>query len=88
MKKLEIQLGLNSIQYIKEKSCYNNNYYKIEPYGDWCCFFNGNDVIEEVCHEDEDYYTFTLGHFNNEEFVGVLQWDGDYGKNLFDYVKE
>ena len=44
--------------------------------------------IEEVCHEEEDYYTFTLGHFNNEEFVGVLQWDSEYGEDLFDYIKE
>ena len=87
MKLLNIQLALNSIKHLKEKSCYNHNYYEIEPYG-WCWFFNGNNVIEVVCHEEENYDTFTLGHFNNEEFVGVLQWDGEYGEDLFDYVKE
>lgn len=87
MEILHISLGLNSIKHLKEKSCYNCNYYEIEPYGDWCYFF-GNNVIEEACHEEEDYYTFTLGHFNNEEFVGVLQWDSEYGEDLFDYIKE
>lgn len=88
MKILEIYLGLNSIKHLKEKSHYNCNYYEIEPYGDWCCFFNGSNIIEEVCHEEENYYTFTLGYFNNKEFKGVFQWDGDYGKALFDYAKE
>ena len=88
MKLLEIQLGLNSIKHLEEKSYYNCNYYEIEPYGDWCCFFNGNNVIEAVCHEEENYCTFTLGHFNNEEFIGVLQWSSEYGEGLFDYIKE
>lgn len=88
MTMLEISLGLNSIKHLEEKSHYNCNYYEIEPYGDWCCFFGGNNIIEEVCHEEEDYCTYTLGHFNNEEFESVLQWDGDYDKDLFDYIKE
>lgn len=88
MKLLKILLVLNSIKHLEDKSCYNCNYYEVEPYGDWCCFFNGNNVIEAVCHEEDDYYTFTLGHFDNEEFVGVLQWYGEYGEDLFDYIKE
>ena len=47
MKKLEIQLGLNTIKHLEEKSQYNCNYYELEPYGDWCIFFNGNNIIEE-----------------------------------------
>ena len=39
MKMLKIQLGLNSIKHIEDKSCYNCNYYELEPYGDWCIFF-------------------------------------------------
>lgn len=39
MKMLKIQLGLNSIKPIEEKSHYNCNYYELEPYGDWCIFF-------------------------------------------------
>ena len=87
MKTLEIPLALKSIKHLDEKSHYNCNYYEIEPYGDWGCFFNGNNVIEDVCHEEENYNTFTLGHFNNEEFVGVLQWNSDYGNALLDYIE-
>ena len=83
MKKLNISLGLKSVEHLKDKSCYNCNYYELQSYGDWCCFFNGNNIIEEVCHEDEDYCTYTLGHFDGEEFVGVLEWSGEYGENLF-----
>ena len=83
MKILKISLGLNSIRYLEEKSHYNCNYYEIEPYGDWCCFFNGNNIVEAICHEDDDFYTYSLGHFDGEEFVGVLEWNGDYGEKLF-----
>jgi hypothetical protein len=89
MKLLKMRLVLNSIKHLKEKSCYNCNYYEVEPYGDWCCFFDGNNIIKAVCHEEENYYTFTLGHSNNEEeFVGVLSWDSEVGEDLFDYIKE
>ena len=83
MKLLKISLGLNSIRHLEEKSYYNCNYYEIEPYGDWCYFFNRNNIVEAVCHEDEDYYTYSLGHFEDKAFVGVLQWNGDYGEKLF-----
>ena len=80
---MKISLGLNSIRSLEEKSHYNCNYYEIEPYGDWCCFFSGNNIIEAVCNEDEGYYTYTLGHFEDNEFVAVLSWDGEYGEKLF-----
>ena len=87
MKNLEIQLGLNTIKHLEEKSQYNCNYYELEPYGDWCVFFNGNNIIEEICHEEDDFYTYSLGHFDGEEFVSVLQWDGEYGETIFDWRK-
>lgn len=83
MKKLNIYLCLNSVKHLKDKSYYNRNYYELEPYGDWCIFFNGNNIVEEICHEDEDYCSYTLGHFDGDEFVGVLEWTGDWGETLF-----
>ena len=83
MKLLKIQLGLKSIKHLEEKSHYNCNYYELEPYGDWCIFFNGNNIIEEICHEEDDFYTYSLGHFDGNEFVGVVQWDDEYGEKLF-----
>ena len=83
MTKLNISLGLKSVKHLEDKSFYNCNYYEIEPYGGWCAFHNGNNIIEAVCHEDDDYYTYSLGHFEGKEFVPVLEWDGEYGEKLF-----
>ena len=83
MKKLNISLVVESVKHLENKSCYNCNYYELEPYGDWCVFFNGNNIIEAICHEDDDFYTYSLGHFEGDEFVGVVQWDGEYGEKLF-----
>lgn len=71
------------IQFYLDKSCYNCNYYELEPYIDWCIFCNGNNIIEAVCREDDEYYTYSLGHFEGDEFVPVLEWDGEYGEKLF-----
>ena len=83
MQILNISLELKSAKRLEDKSYYNCNYYELEPYGDWCIFFNGNNIIEEICHEEDDFYTYSLGHFDGEEFVGVLQWDGEPDEKLF-----
>ena len=83
MKKISIPLSLESIKRLEDKSCYNRNYYELEPYGDWCLFLNGNNIIEEICHEEDDFYTYSLGRFDGEEFVGVLEWDSEPGEKLF-----
>ncbi len=87
MKVLKIPLGLSSIQPIEERSRYNCNYYEIKSYGDWCSFLNGNNIIEETCYEDEDYCVFTLGHFEGDDFIGVLEWSSDYGEDLSHYIE-
>ena len=86
MKKISIPLSLKSIKHLADKSCYNCNYYELEPYGDWCIFFNGNNIVEEICHEEADFYTYTLGHFEDEEFIGVLQWDGELDEKIFSLI--
>ena len=83
MIKLNISLELKTVKHLEDKSCYNCNYYELKPYGDFCVFFNGNHIVKAVCHEDDDYYTYSLGHFDGNEFVPVLEWDGEYGENLF-----
>lgn len=77
--KLNIPLFLSSITHLKDKSCYNNNYYQIENYGDACCLF-GNNVIHEICHEDENYFELELGYFDLKGvFHEELSWTSDYG---------
>lgn len=83
MKKLNICLCLKSVKHLKDKSYYNCNYYELEPYGDGSIFFNGTNIVKAVCYEDDNYYTYSLGYFDGDEFVPVLEWDGEYGENLF-----
>ena len=80
MQNMKIELGIERYEHLKDKSCYNHNYYKLESYGDWCNL--PYSILLEECHEDENYFTFSLGKFNEKgEFVCVLEWDSDYGCN-------
>ena len=83
MKKLNIYLCLNSVKHLKDKSYYNRNYYEFEPYGDWCIFFNGNNIVEEICHEDEDYCSYTLGHFDGDEGSLYMTFPDEELKQIF-----
>lgn len=67
-----IKLPSRAIIHIKEKSAYNNNYYKLKDYGDW--FYGKCDILQQVCHEDENCYTYSLGYFENEEFKRMISW--------------
>lgn len=89
MKILELKVEINSVEHLKDKSCYNHNFYKIVENHPWWSL-QGNDVVEEVCHEDENYYTFALGHFDqNGEFVSILEWESETGcKGIEDYIHE
>lgn len=85
MTNLKILLDITNLKHLKEKSCYNHNFYEIitQSYGS---MLFGNNILEEECHEDEDYCTFSLGHFEGERFIPVLRWDGEYGENLENLV--
>ena len=72
MQNMKIELGIERYEHLKDKSCYNHNYYKLESYGDWCNL--PYSILLEECHEDKDYYSYTLGHFDGNEFVAVLAW--------------
>ena len=83
--KMNIQFIVRGYEHIKEKSCYNHNYYKIKDGIDTILH---TDILEEVCHEDENYYTFALGNFKGKEFIPVVKWDSDFDcngiKDIFD----
>lgn len=72
--KLPLDIG-RKLQHIKNKSCYNHNYYLLPTYGDWIWYGDhNNNVLYQVCHEDENCYTYSLGRFENNKFVKVLSW--------------
>lgn len=66
------------LEYIKEKSCYNNNYYRLPKYyneGDYNVYFNKDNILLEECDEDYNYFTYKIGHFEYNEFVANVEFD-------------
>ena len=73
-----------AVEHLPDVSCYNHNYYRLNG-----TLTNYNEidttvenVILEECHEDDNFYSFELGHFDEDgEFDGVAWWDSDYGSD-------
>lgn len=89
IKTLNLQIEINSVEHLKDKSCYNHNFYKITSNLPWWSL-QGNDIILEDCQEDYDSYMFSLGHFDQSgEFVSVIEWQSESGCNgIQDYIDE
>lgn len=68
---------------LQDASSYSERYYKIESCDRACCLWYPVDIIQELYHEDDDYFEYTLGYFEEEkhggDFVGVFTWKSDYG---------
>lgn len=84
MKEINLKIDCHiRAEHLQDISWYNENYYKIESSGDSCGVHYPYNIIREVCHEDEDYYEYTLGYFSEgefgEKFVEVFSWSSDYG---------
>ena len=85
----ELKLKIDPIyvkaEWLRDVSSYNENYYKVESVGDSCRTHYPFNIIQEICHEDEDYYEYSLGHFENDnygrEFMEVFSWTSDYGES-------
>lgn len=77
--RLNIPLDVRKLHFIKEKSCYNDNFFQIELDG-YDNYLFGNDVLREQCYEDENYYEYIIGRFENDVFVEVLSWT-HYGED-------
>jgi hypothetical protein len=75
--KMEINLYVKGYKHLKDISCYNYNFYEIrfDPYFN---LIEENNILLEECHEDDGYFTFSLGHFDeNGKFIKVIMWDDD-----------
>lgn len=85
MKEVKLNIGslLVRVEYLQYASGYNEKYYKIESCGDSCCIYYPFDIIQEIYHEEEDYYEYTLGYFESEEYGGnfaeAFSWTSEYG---------
>lgn len=62
---MEIRLRPKDFKHLKEKSAYNNNYY--EYIGKEA---NTKFSILEKCHENYDFYEYTLIENEDEVFLG------------------
>ena len=72
---INISLDIAKVEHLADKSYYNYNYYKIFPQGHDCSFYNGFDILLEFCHEDEGYFDYTLGRFDEDDvFCEALSW--------------
>lgn len=94
MKEIKLNIGSLNIraEHLQDISCYNENYYRIDSVGDSCCIHYPYDIIKEDCYEDYNYYEYSLGFFEKEEyggdFVEVFSWTSDYGADsIFSEVK-
>lgn len=79
MKNIEFKIVLpkhKSVEHLKDKSGYNNNFYKLEEYGDWIMFY-GNDVLREEYSEEFDCFTYSLGRFADGKYIPILTWDSN-----------
>jgi len=80
---MEIILSECCYEYDEERSYYNHNYYKLKDYGDWLVAYVNNLYVYEVCHEDENCYTATLGYFTDYgNFVPIFSCTN--GKSVFE----
>ena len=87
MKELTLNIGPIYVkaERLQDASSYNENYYKVDSIGDSCRTHYPFNIIQEICHEDEDYYEYSLGYFENDnyggEFMEVFSWNSEYGES-------
>lgn len=73
--KFQFILDKRHMEHLKDISCYNHNYYKLDfqYYGDYIIGGKCNILYQE-CQDDVYGYYCTLGYFENGEFVGCFTW--------------
>lgn len=81
LKELELNIGPFYVdaKHLEDVSCYNVNYYKVKSFGNSHCIHNPFDIIQEICHEEDNYYEYSLGGFEGEEFIPVFSWTSEFG---------
>lgn len=63
------------ITHVKEKSSYNNNFYKLNlaAHGDMFGYCKC-DILREKCDEFSETYSYSLGFFEGETFYSMFEW--------------
>lgn len=76
---LQINLDIEGYEHLKDISHYNYNLYKIK-FAPYSCWTGNNDILLEECHEEENYFSLALGHFNEQgKFTEMIIWEAENG---------
>ena len=78
------ELDTRYMEHLKDKSCYNHNYYELDLsyYGDFILKRKCNILFVES-EDDSCHSYYTLGYFDeNDEFQEMWTWLDDWKSNL------
>lgn len=74
---------ITGARHLPKISVYNCNYYAVTGHR----ISPENCIVKAVCHEEDNYYTFEMGHMRmNGEFEGVAFYEGDYDETINDFI--
>ena len=78
MIEFKFELDPKYMEHLKDKSCYNQNYYKLDlyHYGD-LIIPRKCDILYQECEDDCPWCYYSLGYFEDEKFVECFTWLND-----------
>lgn len=85
MIEFKFELDPKYMTHLKDKSYYNNNYYKLSlsGYGDFI-IPEKCDILYQKCEDDDfEWCYYSLGYFEGDKFIACFTWldqfdDGDF----------
>lgn len=79
----KFNLDKRYMKHLAKKSYYNHNYYKLNlyDYGDYI-IPRKCDILYEECEDDGGGCYYSLGYFENDEFLPCFTWFDD-DKDLY-----
>jgi hypothetical protein len=72
-KRVKIEIPEYAFKFLKEKSYYNHQFYKIEDCGD--SIMSCGAVILRECQEEYNTYFYQIGYFKDDKFIPLLGID-------------
>ena len=75
MIEFKFELDPKYMAHLKDKSYYNNNYYKLNlsRYGDFIIPAKC-DILYQKCEDDDFGCYYSLGYFEGDKFIACFTW--------------